>query len=819
MLHLSQVELKLQLWTPACETQESRKLFPNSKVLHEMRRLACKIVMDLTSEQRLRLDYIGATERQRNHSLAFPDSHPSPTHGTDWTLRRCCTQSIAREPEFVDYVDKVAAHLTYCKRETTDGALGTCNMPDTTAHLANCGRVDFWGTPGTSREIACHRFDVSDYSTEVIHDVSSMGHLDKATEKALHVQPASVCEADTNSEATISSRDEIVEPIDDGLRVSTQSALDYMEECWDEALEQAMVEASDSCMHKRKMEGFCEVDPRVETMNEGGAKTDFQAEPFCVSKCKDEVLNDTALNTFSNGIRPICNESPVKAVERSSKHSIDRFEELKIAADCNSHPLSSFLEEDFINQNNCTFKEAMNEFSDENWSSDSTLKFSKQQMEVLEAVACGKSVFITGSAGTGKSFLLMYIIRILKRALPDNSVFVTASTGIAACTLKGITLHTFAGIGLGGDAESSLAMRVLRNKDSSKRWRQAAVLIIDEISMIDGELFDKLDYIAKRVRGSTRCFGGIQLIVTGDFFQLPPVNPPNLQKFFAFQADCWNRCFQMQVELEHVFRQSDSVFVKILNEIRKGVHTCETHETLEMCYRALPDDGTGIVPTRLYPLKTDVRQENMEELRALQASIVTFFAVDSQTDDLHRYTMSSMRSEKELQLCVGAQVMLTKNLDTKIGLVNGAKGVVAGFQSQHNMFCEGSKDEKAVKRASPTISPSGYWPIVRFDCGTNVIGPAKDALEDGGVEVASRIQVPLILAWALSVHKCQGMTLSKVQTDLSKAFDYGMVYVALSRVKDLNGLQLVGYDPTRIKAHPKVIAFSKSMFQRACCLI
>lgn len=439
------------------------------------------------------------------------------------------------------------------------------------------------------------------------------------------------------------------------------------------------------------------------------------------------------------------------------------------------------------------------------------LKFSKQQIEVLKAVASGKSVFITGSAGTGKSYILGFIMRILRKRLGQQSVYVTASTGLAACALGGTTLHSFAGIGLGMDDAETLAAKAFGKQECRDRWRHAKVLIIDEISMIDGDLFDKLDYVARQVRKAgnnheeveNSCFGGIQMIVTGDFFQLPPVKPTNPQKYFAFEADCWDKCFDLQIELKHAFRQSDGSFAGMLNEIRKGRHTAQTLENLKSCCRVLDDDGSGISSTRLYPLKVDVKEENMKELRALGKQTLRFTAQDSAASPVYRMMLDSMRAEKELELCVGAQVMLIKNFDTEVGFVNGAKGVVVGFD--YLPLKEGDLKEEVARLISPTLK----WPVVRFACNRAeiIIGPEKQTLECGGSEVAKRIQVPLILAWALSVHKCQGMTLDRVETDLAKAFDYGMVYVALSRVKSLDGLQLLGFDQTRIKVHPNVVLF------------
>ncbi|KAI5062957.1 hypothetical protein GOP47_0021504 [Adiantum capillus-veneris] len=346
------------------------------------------------------------------------------------------------------------------------------------------------------------------------------------------------------------------------------------------------------------------------------------------------------------------------------------------------------------------------EVPDKSW-----LKFSKQQIEVLIAVAQGKSVFITGSAG----------------------------------------------IGLGTDDAETLAAKVYGKQDCRDRWRRAKVLVIDEISMIDGDLFDKLDHVAREVRKANGnnnhalCFGGLQLIVTGDFFQLPPVKPSNPRKYFAFEADCWNNCFDLQVELKHAFRQSDEKLIGMLDEIRKGCQSPHTLQLLNSCFRVLEDDGSGIAPTRLYPLKVDVREENSKELRGLGNPVFKFSAEDWVAGSFYRGMLDGMRLEKELDLCVGAQVMLVKNFDTEVGFVNGARGVVIGFKSLP--FKEGDVKEEVAR----LINPAMKWPVVRFACNRAeiVIGPDRQTVESGGMQVARRIQVPLILAWALSVHKCQ----------------------------------------------------------------
>ncbi|KAL3683052.1 hypothetical protein R1sor_001074 [Riccia sorocarpa] len=434
------------------------------------------------------------------------------------------------------------------------------------------------------------------------------------------------------------------------------------------------------------------------------------------------------------------------------------------------------------------------------------ITLSKQQLKVLKAISTGESVFLTGSAGTGKSFVLEFAVRVLKAKYGASAVFVTASTGLAACALGGTTVHAFAGIGLGVGSKESLADKVKSRKDSRIRWQAAKALIVDEISMIDGELFDKLDYIGRIVRNNPRPFGGIQLIVTGDFYQLPPVNPENPQKYFAFEADCWNRCFHLQVELQHVFRQADQDFVGLLNEIRRGGCSPGNEETLRQCSGPV-DQSSGIVLTRLYPRKVDVSRENEQNLRALNQPTVMFIAKDEARNDFAKRQLDNVRVEAIVALSVGAQVMLAKNVDPGGGLVNGSRGVVVGFCTPD--------DPRAseINKTHHSVSPSGVWPLVRFACDNleRLVVPESWTVLDGEVEVAKRTQVPLSLAWALSVHKCQGMTLDRVETDLSRAFDYGMVYVALSRVKSLQGLRLIGFDPSKIRVHPKVAHFYEEL--------
>ncbi|KAF6167113.1 hypothetical protein GIB67_041368 [Kingdonia uniflora] len=320
----------------------------------------------------------------------------------------------------------------------------------------------------------------------------------------------------------------------------------------------------------------------------------------------------------------------------------------------------------------------------------------------------------------------------------------------------------------------------------------AKALVIDEISMISGTLLDKLDYIAKKMRCNNAPWGGIQLIVSGDFFQLPPVHKRRYEKWnwdydkeFAFEANCWNDSFDMQVELTEVYRQGEPQFIELLQAIRRGFQDTHLLEILNQCCKTLKEPSVEI--PRLYPLNKDVRRVNAENLARLGAKIETYKAFD---DGVYPWINELKRgmAPNELNLCLGARVMLIKNMDFKEGMVNGEIGKVIKFVKREGDSCE--------------------LPEVLFDSGiVRVICRETFLVMAGDRALATRKQIPLILAWAVSVHKCQGMTIDRLETDLSKAFGYGMVYVALSRVKSLDGLHLVGLDSCKIEAHPKVSEF------------
>ncbi|KAJ1441400.1 P-loop containing nucleoside triphosphate hydrolase [Sesbania bispinosa] len=395
----------------------------------------------------------------------------------------------------------------------------------------------------------------------------------------------------------------------------------------------------------------------------------------------------------------------------------------------------------------------------------SRIVWREEQKRVLHAISQGKSVFITGSAGTGKTLLVGEVIKVLNSLYSPSGVSVTASTRIAACALKGQTLHSFAGIGIFTDNDPQhLLERVLSNNGACKRWRKVKALVIDEISMISAKLFDNLDYVARGVRGVNETWGGIQLVVSGDFFQLPPVTEKKSQRVkYAFEADCWNNSFDLQVELKRVFRQADSGLTRLLEGIRRGESDPQDLEFLEhFCSKTEYDPSV----VQIIPLNKDVERVNEERVKSLQKDVVVVYrAVDM-------------------------------NLDTEHGLVNGATGIVVGFSSS---FVKVEDLDKVL-------------PVVKFDEGQfMVIKPETWHVMDGDEIVAWRKQIPLILAWAMSIHKCQGMTLDRLHTDLSRAFGCGMVYVALSRVRSLEGLHLSAFNRSKIKVDHKVSRFYRSL--------
>lgn len=494
-----------------------------------------------------------------------------------------------------------------------------------------------------------------------------------------------------------------------------------------------------------------------------------------------------------------------------------------------------------------------------------------QQCEAVQLAQQGISFFLTGGAGTGKTLTLGYVIRALKQQYGASSVFVTASTGIAACHVGGTTVHSFAGVGLASESAAELVQRVSRNRPARARWQSCRVLVIDEVSMLDGGFLDKVEQIGRALCDATLPFGGIQLVLCGDFCQLPPVTRFGERPAFLFESATWHTVVQRTVSLSEVFRQSDSRFVSLLNEMRKGrlsaentellfnhlakcraAATVRSHEQHEQHQPHQPHQrqvdggvacpgegevGAGAVQTpappkgagvplpevtpdvtpseeavKLYPQNAPADIDNERRLGALEGTPSVYVANDSAAGK-----MDGCLAPPSLQLKVGAQVMLLKNLDAAQRLVNGSRGRVLRFEPAHapnDVASSPQPDEReraelaAQAAAVGAPPPSGLYPVVAFEGGVErLVTPEEWTIEQGGQVVARRIQVPLKLAYAISIHKSQGMTLPDVEIDLANCFEPGHAYVALSRAESLQGTRLLSFDPRRVFAHPAVLSF------------
>jgi ATP-dependent DNA helicase PIF1 len=436
---------------------------------------------------------------------------------------------------------------------------------------------------------------------------------------------------------------------------------------------------------------------------------------------------------------------------------------------------------------------------------------SDEQARVLQVICEGQSVFFSGAAGTGKSFLLRRAIEELKAKHGDHAVFVTAATGIAACNIGGTTLHSFAGVGLADKGAEETATRVCRNRQAVSRWKAAKCLVVDEISMVDSSLFEAVELVARRARRSSLPFGGVQLVLTGDFFQLPPVGMDSQKrgrsdKKYCFQSDRWRACIQQSVMLTTVFRQRDHQFVEVLNNLRQGIVDSRVTSLLKQAGSEVDREiARGCAPTRLFARNAEVDVLNSRQLDKLPGERVVFKAEDSGEEPFLKSLQTNCAALDEVALKKGAAVMLLKNIDVEAGLVNGSVGTVVDFVTPSIGIADASfprtpKVEFRVKQGD------GEERLL-----TRTVEPDSWTAELGGVPVASRRQIPLKLAWALSIHKSQGMTIPLVEVSLGGVFAKGQAYVALSRAVSLPCIKVHGFRPSDVVACSQVKEFYAAM--------
>ncbi|HXK41145.1 MAG TPA: PIF1 family DEAD/DEAH box helicase [Candidatus Paceibacterota bacterium] len=401
------------------------------------------------------------------------------------------------------------------------------------------------------------------------------------------------------------------------------------------------------------------------------------------------------------------------------------------------------------------------------------------QETALSILKTGRSVFLTGEPGSGKTHTINQYIPYLKQ-LKINAA-VTASTGIAATHINGMTLHSWSGIGIKKKLSDTDIRKIIKYR--GKKIDKTAVLVIDEISMLDASVLDLVDTVCRAVKKSELPFGGVQVVFVGDFFQLPPVRRQDEAPYkFAFESNAWQTANPAVCYLTEQHRQSDSELVGLLSAIRSGDVLDSHYECLDRCLARSPDNQKI---TKLFPHNADVDKINLEELNKLSGSSVSFVMKSKGNERFVEQLKKGCLSPEELKLKKGAVVMFTKN-NFELGYVNGTIGTVIGFDEDE------FDEEEAL-------------PIVKTREGKKIIvGPAEWIVEENGEAIAKIEQLPLRLAWAMTIHKSQGATLDEAFVDLKGAFVEGQGYVALSRVKALNGFYLNGYNENALKVHPLV---------------
>ena len=410
-----------------------------------------------------------------------------------------------------------------------------------------------------------------------------------------------------------------------------------------------------------------------------------------------------------------------------------------------------------------------------------------KQKEAYMYIINGKNVFLTGKAGSGKSLL----VRLFhKNYGHSRTIGITSTTGTSAILIGGSTLYSYLGIGIGtGDVEF-LYMMIKNRPYILKRWIELDTLIIDEISMLPPDLFDKLEHLARTIRRNDKPFGGIQLILTGDFLQLPVVGSDK----FCFESASWEKCVDKVIYLTENFRQGEPEFQECLSEVRVGKLSSESFDLLKSRENVVLVNDLGIKPTKLYALNKNVDAENLREVNKLFTSNpdLVFYEYNLEYEILKKgfkgvdKILNNCNAPNVLELCIGVQVMLLYNMDLDAKLANGSRGVVVRFD--HDL------------------------PVVRFITGEErIIDHYMWKIQENGTDIMTILQIPLKIAYAVSIHKSQGVTLDYVEIDMEGIFEDGQAYVALSRSSTLKGLSIKNFKVGTIFANRKAVEFYENL--------
>ncbi len=424
------------------------------------------------------------------------------------------------------------------------------------------------------------------------------------------------------------------------------------------------------------------------------------------------------------------------------------------------------------------------------------------QSETLKVLKMGENVFLTGAAGSGKTYVLNEYIKFLKEH--EIGVAVTASTGIAATHLKGVTIHSWSGIGIKDRLSDKDLDDMEQRRYLWKRYEKTNVLIIDEISMLSVATLDLIDRVAKHFNRNSKPFGGMQVIFSGDFFQLPPIEkkvteniaPEEYQEKiifmdeeeeeitgtpFAFKSKSWRDANLHICYLSEQYRQNDIEFSNLLGEIRDGTFSKKSLDILNK--RIIKNEDEEI--TKLYTHNVNVDSFNNKKIGEIDEQERGYKMLTKGKAPLIESLKRGCLVPENLLLKKGALVMFVKN-NPAVGYINGTVGRIVTFV--------------------------GPYPMVECDDGERYLAkPQTWCIEDGGKILAEIEQIPLKLAWAVTVHKSQGMTLDKAVIDLSGAFVEGQGYVAISRVKNLKGLFLKGFNQKALEVHDEIISTDKKL--------